>query len=181
MKILDIGCGTKKTPGAIGLDNNPRSMADVIHDLNRYPYPFETDTFDRILCWDILEHVNEFVPTVDEIWRILKPGGRLSVSAPFMSSVNYYSDPTHKRAFTSRSFDYFVEGTKAFEYRYSDARFSLESVVYDRDLPYRNPFNRWFLRLANKYKDRYESNYAFIFPVQQIYFELVAVKKASSE
>jgi len=46
MKILDVGCGTNKHPGAIGLDYNPRTGADVIHDLNEVPYPFPDDEFD---------------------------------------------------------------------------------------------------------------------------------------
>ena len=32
-KILDVGCGQNKYPGAIGIDSNPRTSADVIHDL----------------------------------------------------------------------------------------------------------------------------------------------------
>ena len=32
LKILDIGCGKHKTPGAVGMDSNPRSDADVLHD-----------------------------------------------------------------------------------------------------------------------------------------------------
>jgi hypothetical protein len=36
-KILDVGCGQNKFPGAIGIDANPRSHADVIHDLGNFP------------------------------------------------------------------------------------------------------------------------------------------------
>ena len=39
--ILDLGCGSKKRPGAIGVDINAASGADVIHDLDVLPYPFE--------------------------------------------------------------------------------------------------------------------------------------------
>jgi len=35
-KILDVGCGWNKTPGAIGMDANPKSHADVIHDLGEF-------------------------------------------------------------------------------------------------------------------------------------------------
>ena len=40
MKVLDVGCGVNKTEGAVGLDSNPRTAADVIHDLGELPYPF---------------------------------------------------------------------------------------------------------------------------------------------
>ena len=39
-KILDVGCGQNKYPGAIGIDSNPRANADVTHDLGVLPYPF---------------------------------------------------------------------------------------------------------------------------------------------
>ena len=37
-KVLDVGCGWNKTPGAIGIDANPKTHADVIHDLGTTPY-----------------------------------------------------------------------------------------------------------------------------------------------
>ena len=55
--ILDVGCGQNKFEGAIGLDSNPRSHADVIHDLGSFPYPFEANQFDEIICRHVIEHV----------------------------------------------------------------------------------------------------------------------------
>ena len=40
-KIIDLGCGIKKTLGAIGVDLNDSIKPDVKHDLNKFPYPFE--------------------------------------------------------------------------------------------------------------------------------------------
>jgi 2-polyprenyl-3-methyl-5-hydroxy-6-metoxy-1,4-benzoquinol methylase len=177
MRVLDVGCGMAKAPGTVGLDVNPRSSADVIHDLNRFPYPFAENEFDEILCKDVLEHVEDFVRTVEELYRICKPGGKLIVSAPFMSSVNFFSDPTHKRAFTSQSFDYFIEGTSAAKYNYSAVRLRLLSVEYDKgERALRPMFHRWLLDWANRNKLRYEQRYAFVYPLYQIHFELEVVK-----
>ena len=49
-RILDVGCGLNKYPNAIGLDYNPKTGADVIHDLAVVPYPFEDNEFDVIVC-----------------------------------------------------------------------------------------------------------------------------------
>jgi len=40
-KILDLGCGNRKKEGTIGIDINPNTNADIIHDPNTFPYPFE--------------------------------------------------------------------------------------------------------------------------------------------
>ena len=59
MKILELGCGTTKIPNAISVDINPFSKADVIHDLNKFPYPFK-----NILCY---KHcINIFLPKPTE-------------------------------------------------------------------------------------------------------------------
>ena len=176
-KLLELGCGRKKREGAVGVDILADSDADVVHDLDTFPYPFPDNEWDRILCFDVLEHVQHFVRCVEEIWRIARPGATVEVTGPFMSSINYFSDPTHRRAFTSRTFDYFIEGTGAFRYGYSRARFRLKACDFDRDqLPLRRGLNRFLLNLANRHKTRYEERFAFIFPVQTVYFELEVVK-----
>ena len=81
VKILDVGCGANKYEGAIGLDNNPRTAADVIHDLGEIPYPFPDDEFDLIVSSHVVEHVPDVMAFVGELHRIAKPGanGRVSM------------------------------------------------------------------------------------------------------
>ena len=87
-RILELGCGFNKAPGAFGVDIIANSAADLIHDLDVFPYPFADDSWDRILCRDVLEHVADFVKTMEEIWRVAAPGAVVVASGPFMSSVN---------------------------------------------------------------------------------------------
>jgi len=54
-KILDVGCGQNKYPGAIGIDSNPRTQADVIHDLGQSPYPFPDNEFDEVICRHVID------------------------------------------------------------------------------------------------------------------------------
>ena len=49
MKILDVGCGDNKYEGAIGLDYNPRTSADVIHDLGFVDQPHLTKTLKHLV------------------------------------------------------------------------------------------------------------------------------------
>ncbi len=66
-KILDVGCGWNKTPGAVGMDSNPKTHADVIHDLGNIPYPFADDEFDEIVCRHVAEHVPDLFPFYTEV------------------------------------------------------------------------------------------------------------------
>ena len=177
IRTLELGCGFTKTPGAFGVDIIAGSAADLIHDLNVFPYPLADNTFDRIICMDVLEHVSDFVRTMEEIWRVGAAGAIVEVRAPFMSSVNYFSDPTHRRAFTSRSFDYFIEGTPAFRLGYSKAKFTMSRCEYDvEERQHRRGFHRWALDWANRNKVQYENRYAFLYPLYNIFFELRVVK-----
>src|SRR5688572_31594130 len=81
-RILDVGCGQNKFPGAIGIDANPRSHADVIHDLGVIPYPFADDEFDEIICRHVIEHVPDVLGFITELHRITRPGGRLKIVTP---------------------------------------------------------------------------------------------------
>ena len=78
--VLDVGCGQNKWPGAIGLDISPDTAADVVADLNEFPYPLEDGRFDQILCQDVIEHVREPLRFLSELHRVAKPA-RASTSA----------------------------------------------------------------------------------------------------
>jgi len=92
-EVLDVGCGCKPyralVPATryVGLDvDNPFTRkvaaADVFYDGGGFPLPDES--FDAVLCSQVLEHV--FMPDkfLGEIHRVLRPGGRLLLAVPFM-------------------------------------------------------------------------------------------------
>ena len=58
MKILDLGCGENKVQGAIGLDNVDINGVDILHDLLRFPYPLNDNSFDIIYLRNVIEHFN---------------------------------------------------------------------------------------------------------------------------
>jgi len=115
-KILDVGCGWNKTPGAIGIDSNPRAHADVIHDLGVFPYPFANDEFDQVVCRHVAEHVPDVMAFVTELYRITGPGGRISITTPHYSNPDWPTDPTHRNHFNSYSFNCFIEERQLFPF-----------------------------------------------------------------
>jgi SAM-dependent methyltransferase len=115
-KILDVGCGQNKYPGAVGIDSNPRANADVIHDLGVVPYPFADNEFDKIICRHVIEHVPDVMSFVSELHRITKPGGLISIVTPHYSNPDWPTDPTHRNHFNSYSFTCFMPNRTPFPF-----------------------------------------------------------------
>jgi SAM-dependent methyltransferase len=174
MQILHIGAGRKKLKGAITLDINPRLEPDVVWDLNVFPYPFDADTFELVVCEHVIEHLDDVIRVMEELHRVTMPGGRVLVRVPHFSSLNFNTDPTHVHAFSSRSFDYMCVGTPYEKYDYSTAKF--RKMVGRMDMQPHTPFNRALMRLINRFLSFYEEHLAYIIPGQELLFVLEVIK-----
>lgn len=119
MKILDVGCGANKFEGAIGLDNNPRTSADVIHDLGNVPYPFPDNEFDLVVSRHVIEHVPDVMAFVGELYRVTKHGGTVRLVTPHYTNPDWATDPTHRNHFNSYSFNTFMPERAVFDF-YTD-------------------------------------------------------------
>jgi len=188
--ILDLGCGERKKhiPGAtvIGIDKFKLSGVDIVHDLNNFPYLFSENEFDEIICDDVLEHLDDVVKVMEELWRIGKPGGVIKISVPHFSSDNYFTDLTHKHPFSSRSFDFFdpAYAGKVHQF-YSLVKFRIRKKIISFGEVLRSGRKHFpnlhkifgIQWLVNKFPRVYEKFFAFIFPATELYFELVILKE----
>jgi SAM-dependent methyltransferase len=168
--ILDIGCGSAKFAGAIGLDISADTDADVVHDLDVFPYPIEDASFDQILMQDVIEHVAQPIRVFEELHRIARPGARIQLRTPHYSSVLAYGDPTHRHYFSTVAIRSLGEPRFA---HYTDVRFREIHVTLDLWLPFRLT---GIAALANRYQLPYESYFAFRFPTMNIRAEFEVVK-----
>lgn len=118
MLKLDLGCGQNKvSPEHKGVDI--WEGADIVHDLTKFPYPFEDNSVDEIVCNHFVEHLDgeTFMKFMDECYRILKPAnsnlhasateGLLKITSPYYTSMRCWQDPTHKQAISEAKFLYF--------------------------------------------------------------------------
>ena len=121
-RILDVGCGANKVAGAIGMDVNPRTAADVIHDLDELPYPFDNDSFDEVIGRHVIEHVRDPMAVMREIHRITRNGGIVRLVAPHWTNPDFATDLTHRNHLNSYSFRNLTEDDAVFAF-YTDVRF----------------------------------------------------------
>jgi SAM-dependent methyltransferase len=169
-QILDIGCGSAKTAGAVGLDISPDTDADIVHNLDELPYPIEDASFDQILMQDVVEHVREPIKVLEELHRIARPGARIQLRTPHFSSILAYGDPTHRHYFSTIAIRSLAEPRFA---HYTDVRFRVVHVTLDLWLPFRLV---GLGALANRFPEAYEKYLAFRFPTMNIRAELEVLK-----
>ena len=177
MKILDLGCGKRKRKGAIGIDISEDTDADVIHDLNKFPYPFSDNEFDYVYADNIIEHLGDVVEVLEELHRITKNGTIIEIIVPFFRSHYAFIDPTHEHFFTVRSFDYFdPENNFNRLYKYSRCQFKIKKVLFDEKMRHGllGKILTWF---ANKRPIFYETRISIIFPLNTITYYLETLKK----
>lgn len=94
---LNVGCGRYKKAGYVNLDVDPANEPDVLHDLEAFPYPFPDNHFELIEADHVLEHLTCPFAAMNELHRMLKPGGKLIVRVPHFSRGFTHAD--HKRGF----------------------------------------------------------------------------------
>ena len=179
MKKLNVGCGENVREGWVNLDSVSIPGVDVVHDIEKIPFPFADGEFVEILCRDVLEHV-EYIPVLRELHRILRPGGVLKIQVPHFSSRNNFVDPTHRKMFSVSTFDFFIHGTSRFAERAYYFDFAFSKIISSRITFKRHGiffFNRFVSKFVNssmRLKVFYEeTGLARLFPAENIQIEIV--------
>ena len=125
--LLDIGCGNKPYSAALapfverhlGLEYSPEAgyrgnLADLCGDAEHLP--LKDQCIDTILCTEVMEHVSDPEKVISEFSRVLKPGGVVIATAPFIFPVHDSRD----------FFRYSPQGLAAIMERYD---ISVEKIV----------------------------------------------------
>lgn len=97
MKI-DIGCGTRKQEGFVGVDAIAFPGVDHVCRVGVDPLPFPDESVDEVYSSHFLEHLTqeERIVFFNELYRVMKPGAQARIITPHWASNRAYGDPTHK-------------------------------------------------------------------------------------
>jgi SAM-dependent methyltransferase len=120
---LNLGCGEFRKDGYVNVDYYSVSEPDVRHDLNRFPYPFDNDSFDFIESDHLMEHLENPFRVMRELHRIGRNGCRVRLRVPHFSRG--FTHAEHKRGFDA-SFPLYFDPT--FKGGYQGVPFQLNRV-----------------------------------------------------
>ncbi len=169
---LILGSAGAVEDNAITLDINPGHKADVVHDLNITPLPFEDNRFNEIICHHVLEHLNDLSPLMDELHRICKADGTIYVETPHHTSW-CANTPEHKLRFNYFAFDGYIEKGIT-EWMSVKNKFRL----IKREITFHRAFRRILLhKLFNRFPLCYERFWAYIIPAEHLKVLLQPIKK----
>lgn len=104
--ILNIGSGTYRIdPEIINIDIFPFKEVDLVADVTRLP--FVDHVADAIVCDAVMEHVADTEGILKEMVRVLKPGGLVFITVPFM--YPYHSSPNDFYRWTKQGLSVLIE------------------------------------------------------------------------
>ncbi len=97
MTNLNLGCGNDIKEKFTNVDCQKLEGVDVVHNLEKFPYPFENNSFTYIHASMILEHIcpKNTIKFMNECWRLLKKDGTMFIAVPIAGSWISHQDPTH--------------------------------------------------------------------------------------
>ena len=110
-KRINIGSGERRLQGYVNVDILPG--ADVVCDITK-GLPWGKEEIEEVVADYVLCQIKEIKYVLNEIWRVLKPGGLLKLKVPDARFPCAFQDPMDCRYFVRETFDYFNKN----HYRY---------------------------------------------------------------
>lgn len=182
-KKLNLGCGPGILENYVNLDIVKGPGVDVVHDMEKFPYPFDDNTFEGIKCSHILEHMNNLNKVIDELWRITKNGGIIKIYSPYALGTMFFGDPSHKTPICYRTFEnYNIDNPSINKYMTnfgSPSRFKIlnRQIMFSVHASIRGKRVLKFMDYIINFCPRlYERFFYAILPAEMIYIELQVVK-----
>lgn len=130
---LDIGCGKNKKTGFIGVDSIAFDGVDKVMDV-RQPWDYADNSVTEVHSSHFVEHLTakERTHFVNELYRVLIPGGKATIITPHWNSNRAYGDPTHQWPPVSEMWFYYLDkGWRAVNAPHTDSEFNPDGFKCD--------------------------------------------------
>lgn len=115
-KKVNLGSGplNRNPEGFLRVDSNPSVSPDIIHDLNHFPWPFESSSIHEVHCSHMLEHIprDKLIGFFSELYRVCADKAIATFHTPHAGHDDAYSDPTHVTVITRGFYDYLSQPTR---------------------------------------------------------------------
>ncbi len=177
---LNLGSGNIRFQDFTNVDRVKLPNVDIVHDLDVMPYPFPDGSVDEIRMSHCLEHLENPIKAIGEIYRMLKPRGVLTLRLPYPGHPVAHN-MWHKQGFQAKDFYALDKDHNAHYFldKIIDVDFRVKKIKYIPNIP---PalFPFWFLErflllLANENPRVYEAYWSQLFPASE--YEIILVKK----
>lgn len=134
---LDLACGQSPRDGYTGVDIWPG--AEIVHDLDEYPWPWDDRSVDAVHCSHYVEHIGydrgrDLTAFMDEVWRICRPDATVEIRHPHLQNERAFQDPYHRRYIPAVTWCYYnTEWRKAnsLDHYPIHANFEIITVSYE--------------------------------------------------
>lgn len=155
---LDLGCGTQKREGFTGVDRLPfGGKVDVVHDLGHHTWPWPDNSVDEVVCSHMIEHLTwtERVFFFNELYRVMKPGAKGTISLPHWCSNRYYGDPTHQAPFSEMAWLYMNKAWRKVQAPHTDSELAPGPLAYncDFEVAYGYSIAPWMVGRDQKFQE----------------------------
>jgi hypothetical protein len=185
---INIGSGETHLHGFYNLDLMPLDGIDIVADLNNPLDQLPDNCVCEIYSRHTFEHVHNIMGLMQEIHRIVHPGGTIQIIVPHFSNIYSFSDPTHVRFFGLYTMNYFVPthlqpSKRKVPSYYGNSQFDIDSINIEfyQESRFERLFVPFFWRLVNRsfaWQEFYERRLSSLFHAWQIKYNLTPIKNS---
>lgn len=171
-----LGCGKAPKRGFLNIDRVALPGVDMIVDLEK-PLPFKDNTFIEAESTHVFEHIENFIPMMEELHRTCAPGAKLNIIVPYFANPNFWIDPTHRHKFNISTFKAVFTGDSYL----SKARFRIrrQRIFFFSSRSFMK--SRWYslpIDLPiNLLPAIYERFFVYMLPASELHIELEVEKE----
>lgn len=175
---INMGCDKDIKKGWVNLDCYDHEGVNVVWDLNDFSYPFKDNSVEQIYMHSVLEHLDNPLKVLNELWRICMNGAVIEIFVPYFTSYTPWTDITHKRAYSYDTFS----ACCGFSFTERDITNGYTPILFnylDRKLIWGNTrkkifkpvcsFMNWLVNLSPMFMER---RIPFLIPIEYLYVKL---------